>query len=860
MTTPILPPAPLSRRRAELLVTEAQDNGIDYVEVDPTDHTRLTVGFLLPLPGGADPWHLHSQPDLIQISGGERVRAITVTSVAVVDAQTLAVTVDKPGDYSSYELTIDVDELDPVLCRIAFSFMAACPTDYDCRDVCAPPGETGDEPRIDTLAKDYASFRQMLLDLMAQRHPSMSDQHPADLAITILELLAFHADELSYAQDAAAAEGYLDTARRRISVRRHARLVDYFLHEGRNAAVGAHIAVTGPLTVPAGTRLLSRIPGPLPGTHTAAPVAIPDSLLTGAALAAPPFSGCVIFETSCQLTADPLGNLLRIHTWGDDEFWLPAGARTAWLWSADPGERSGQPGTATLPPLAPGDLIIVEQTRSPQTGAAADADPAARWMMRLTDVQSGSDPAYQQVYDVSADGQATLRERTSSTEPALPVLGVRWSQADAPDRAVCVRAIMADGDPVADVSVARGNVVPADHGVTYTGADVTPAGWPPQDTGAAGTAPIVAPLRLSIPQAPLTFQIGTLGTQRTDLSGPPEAAVPALTVLGQPAVGPGEVFTPVPDLFDSGPNDLNLVAEVDDSGHGLVRFGDGILGRFPADAVQFTATYRIGNGTAGNIGGEALAHIALPAPMLPSVAAVRNPLQASLGTDPETVEHARQIAPDYFRADQARAVTEQDAVNAVLALPGVRSAVAALRWTGSWYTWLIGVLPADPADLVDTGATQLELSDSLRAQVVAAMDLVRLCGQDVDVRPPVFVGVELGLHVCAAEGQSRAAVRDLVRDALIAPALPGGGQGLLAAAALTFGKALELGEVYATVAVLPGVTSVMATLLRRYQQPDNGELASGRLAAATWEILRLDDDPSLPSRGVLYLEIDGGTA
>src|SRR5690606_5996430 len=38
-----------------------------------------------------------------------------------------------------------------------------------------------------------------------------------------------------YYQDAVAQEAYLGTARRRISVRRHARLVDYFLHEGCNA-------------------------------------------------------------------------------------------------------------------------------------------------------------------------------------------------------------------------------------------------------------------------------------------------------------------------------------------------------------------------------------------------------------------------------------------------------------------------------------------------------------------------------------------------------------------------------------------------------------------------------------------------
>src|SRR5439155_578231 len=49
------------------------------------------------------------------------------------------------------------------------------------------------------------------------------------------ELLAYVGDHLSYYQDAVATEAYLDTARQRISVRRHARLMDYHMHEGCNA-------------------------------------------------------------------------------------------------------------------------------------------------------------------------------------------------------------------------------------------------------------------------------------------------------------------------------------------------------------------------------------------------------------------------------------------------------------------------------------------------------------------------------------------------------------------------------------------------------------------------------------------------
>ena len=46
---------------------------------------------------------------------------------------------------------------------------------------------------------------------------------------------ALAGDYLSYHQDAIGTEAYLATARRRLSVVRHARLLDYFLVEGCNA-------------------------------------------------------------------------------------------------------------------------------------------------------------------------------------------------------------------------------------------------------------------------------------------------------------------------------------------------------------------------------------------------------------------------------------------------------------------------------------------------------------------------------------------------------------------------------------------------------------------------------------------------
>ncbi len=79
--------------------------------------------------------------------------------------------------------------------------------------------------------------------------PDWRERHVPDVGIMLVELLAYAGDQLSYYQDAVAAEAYLDTARQRISVRRHSRLVDYLMHEGCNAR--AWVTIGSTVDVPA---------------------------------------------------------------------------------------------------------------------------------------------------------------------------------------------------------------------------------------------------------------------------------------------------------------------------------------------------------------------------------------------------------------------------------------------------------------------------------------------------------------------------------------------------------------------------------------------------------------------------------
>jgi predicted phage baseplate assembly protein len=233
-------------RRTALRAAEL--NGLDYLEVDETDRHRLTIVFMAKLGRLRDELTAAN----FVVSGGVRVRDLVVTGLEVCpDADPerddcAVVTVDHIGDFSTYTLRVVEREdgrptdtphhaFDPVYGSIDFSFQVGCPSPLDCepRELCPEP--RGYASAIDYLSKDYASFRQLLLDRLDLLVPGWHEVHEPDLLVTLVELLAYEGDRLSYLQDAVATEAYLQTARRRVSVRRHARLVDYYLHEGCNA-------------------------------------------------------------------------------------------------------------------------------------------------------------------------------------------------------------------------------------------------------------------------------------------------------------------------------------------------------------------------------------------------------------------------------------------------------------------------------------------------------------------------------------------------------------------------------------------------------------------------------------------------
>ena len=165
------------------------------------------------------------------------------------------------------------------------------------------------------------------------------------------------------------------------------------------------------------------------------------------------------------------------------------------------------------------------------------------------------------------------------------------------------------------------------------------------------------------------------------IAADPRAARPAVELEGT-LLAETEPWLPELDLLASDADDARFVVEVEHDGSATLRFGDDVHGRRPETDTEFTATYRVGNGTAGNIGAGSIAHVAT---LDGAILGATNALAAAGGTDPEPAEAVRRDAPEAYLV-QERAVTEDDYARMSERDPHVQRAAATFRWTGSWYT------------------------------------------------------------------------------------------------------------------------------------------------------------------------------
>ena len=802
-----------------LVVLQAQNlvTGIDFVYVYPSQ-TSLDVYFLrspstlaVPLVGSLaqDAIHIYSP------SGGNSVPIVPVQSIlwAVVGGRDiLRITTTEPGDFSRYRLRIDDSRIDSFYNDIWFSFKANCPSDLDCQP---PPHECAPEPPVDFpvdyTARDFWSFRRALLDFASQRYPKWQDRLEADVGNMLAEVMSALGDEFAYNQDRIGREAYIETATQRRSLRRHASLVDYHIHDGLGATAWLDFVVNFAGAIPAGT----------PVSDAAGKVVFETGRGFRESFAIPP-------ALPKSYAVNPVRNILLPHQWDEKDVCLSAGSTELFIEGAH---------AADLP---------LDDT--------PPGKPPGRWVLLLT---KPTDPAVEARALVVR--LITVENTFDQVLPPLPhpITRLVWEHSQATTFEMDMTVLEV-----------HGNIIPATSGSTEVERFTIGPSADPVDRPSAiereGPDGSVAYL-FSLPKSD-SKQLVFLGATTDD-------AAPEIRLLAVKLVA--GVWTPVPNgewtwrrelLGTNSSLPTSTDFRLDDgfwrrvvgyrrigteivqrdyaTGEGkTIRFGDGEFGATPSAGSIFQVSYRIGLGADENVTVGTLTQCALPI-----VQSVSNPLPTIGAADPETPLQVLQLAPEQFRYLTYRAVRPEDYAEALERLDWVQRAGAEFHWTGSWLTAF-----ATPDPLAAFAVTDAEREDAF-----LQLDRFRQAGRPAYMLDPVYANLDLEIVVCVAIFAYRGEVEERVLQALFGVKGIRPKTGFFSPDNFTFGTPLERSQLEGVIQDVPGVKAVERISIRRRGWFDWREFSELTFAVPSNVLIRVANDTMFPDRGSVKLVMEGG--
>jgi predicted phage baseplate assembly protein len=283
--------------------------------------------------------------------------------------------------------------------------------------------------------------------------------------------------------------------------------------------------------------------------------------------------------------------------------------------------------------------------------------------------------------------------------------------------------------------------------------------------------------------------------QSFPLSRSPLTYLPAPTAAGAGSTlvtsVNGVSWAEVGNLALAGPTDHVYMTQTDATAKTTVLFGDGVHGaRLPTGAANVTATYRVGLGVAGN---AQIGQISQPQTRPQGVQGVTNPLPASGGADPDTVETARANAPLAVMALD-RVVSVQDYQDFARAWAGIGKASSALLSDGlSQFVHLTIGGTTDQA---------IETSSALYANLVASLAANGDPHLPVRVAPGQVNLIVLAASVHVAPGYQWTDVSAAVRAALLSA---------YSYDARSFGQTVVLSDIVATIQAVTGVDYAIVT-------------------------------------------------
>jgi uncharacterized phage protein gp47/JayE len=273
-----------------------------------------------------------------------------------------------------------------------------------------------------------------------------------------------------------------------------------------------------------------------------------------------------------------------------------------------------------------------------------------------------------------------------------------------------------------------------------------------------------------------------------------------------------------PSLLNNNSYDSVFSLNTDAEGYTYVVFGDGIGGRVPPTAASIYATYRVGNGTLGNVPAYTLDN------MLTNITAgitVTNTEGAIGGADEESSDSIRLNAPRALKA-LTRAVSLKDYSYLALQVPGVAKANA----SSSVYTNVIlYVAPFGDLGVVLFGGVYVPTAtfNALAANVATYFLDKTPPNTTLTILPPTYVEIDIDMTVyvlpqyqqAATTTSALASIRELVSqdNSFFAEIIPV--QYLLNAVSSVPGVD------YATVELLRRTTSAQSFSVNNYSRSTN---------------------------------------
>jgi hypothetical protein len=773
--------------------------------------------------------------EIFPITGGFRVPAgsgpgeVKTTGVtAGAAANVLLLAVEPIGDYSTYTLGLAFQNIDPVFRQIEFRFRPGCFT-TNCAPAFCMPRPPAEPIAIDYLARDFDSFRHTLISAMIERVPAWRPSSEADLDQVLIELMSGAADELADYQDRVMNEAYLGTARKRVSLARHSRLIDYFIHEGNQASTWIALTVESPQ------------PGLVPDGLAvwAGRTEIPESPAWPR-----PAASAQVFVTKEDVHVDRLLNRIQLYTWSGTTTRLDAGTTCADLDVNAPDEVAAN----TIRDDIRNGLVphlLIQEHRDPLTCREAGADPTKRQLLTLVPASAES------IHDPDPTDPTDLTKGTW-------LVHVCWEEKL--ERTYCFSGSCPDQLPdVDDISLFHGNLAQVVHGWPRTHEFLPPGAL--LDPVKPQSHYVIPPLdmcndRSSCPGFPATvFHRGIRCVLPEDdlplayRNGLPGGAQPSLSTLQVEMVRQNQhtPMTEQPTLVYSDELADDFMVETDEYGHSVIVCGNGVNARSIPDDATLTCAYQAGFPLQGNVGRDSIMDLDRHHDfLLLEKATVWNPFDVTDGRAPESPEVIIRRAPEAYRSRQLRAVTLQDYVHRAEEIPGVSRAAARYAWTGSWRTVQITIDPV--------GVTTV--SPALRQTVMQHLDAVRLIGEDLEIRPPRFVPLDIDIAICIDAGTWPADMRFELEEELSDGYTRDGRPGFFHPDRWTFGQELHASELIGRIQAVPGVDHVESIVMRRWDAPTPGTDAI--ISMAPNEIIQVRNDPDHMEQGMIRLNLKGG--